>query len=279
LSLLLAIFLGLVWGITEFLPVSGSGHFAILQNLFNLEYTESEHFLFKFFLHLSTLVSVFLVYKNDIKEIFSESFAFLTGKGNRGRLEDGRLHPATRTALMIIIGIIPMIFILPFYGKIKSLANNITFVAFSFIISGALIYVAAKFADGKKGIKIMTSKDSFIIGLAQAISGIPGLSRAGATISVGFARDLKHSFAVKFSFLLYIPIALISALVSLFSAIRNGIDFSNIFSYLIGAVFAGFAGYISIMLIRYFVNRFKLAKLSYYCWAVGILALILSLIL
>ena len=123
----------------------------------------------------------------------------------------------------------------------------------------------------------MTMMDAVIIGLAQAVAIIPGLSRSGATIVVGLTRGFTGSFAVKFSLLLSIPAVAGAMLVELFKAIRDGANFSLFFVYLLGFIVAVVVGYFTIQISRRLISKGGFGKIAYYCWGVGVLALILSL--
>ena len=280
MSLLMAIFLGFVQGVTEFLPVSSSGHLSILQNIFNLHYSEAEHMFFDVLLHMGTLAAVFIVYRKDIKQMISETLGALTGKDEAGiSARGGRLSPNVRTALFVVIGTIPLFIILPFYDKVESLYSNTIFIAFALIVTGAILYITDKMEPGNKNEKTMTLTDSVIIGAAQACAVIPGLSRSGATVSAGISRGLKKDFALKFSMLLSIPAVLGSLLVTLIKAISAGITWSLFPIYLVGAVVAGVTGYFALNVFRYLIAKNKFGVLAYYCFGVGALTLILSIIL
>lgn len=275
----MSIFLGIVQGVAEFLPISSSGHLSILQNFMNLNYDESNHLLFDVLLHLGTLVSVCIVYWKEIVSMFFETIGFLKGDSNNGRTADGRLSPSVRMVLMIIIGTLPLIIALPFYGKVEQLYYTTPFIGFALIITGTLLYISDKLLDGNKNEKNITIANALIIGLSQAVAILPGLSRSGTTITVGVSCGLKRDFAVKFSFLLSIPAVIGSVLVSLVDALRAGINWSLLPVYLVGMITASVTGYFAIKLVKYLVSKTKFGKFSYYCWGVGVLTLFLSIIL
>ena len=116
-----------------------------------------------------------------------------------------------------------------------------------------------------------------MVGLAQAIAVIPGLSRSGTTIAVGLARGYRRSFAVRFSFLMSLPAVIGSFLLTLYKALRAGINWKLVPVYLVGMVVAGVTGYFSIRLVKKLMDNNKFGKFAYYCWAVGLLALIASI--
>ena len=280
MSVFMSIFLGLIQGITEFLPISSSGHLSIIQNLFGLEYAEGEHLLFDVLLHLGTLVSIILVYRKELKEMLSDTFAMLAGRMDSDSADaEGRLPTSVRTVFLILVGTLPLFLILPVHGLLESLFYKTGFIGFALLITGVLLFVSDRISEGRKTEKTMTVRDVLLIGLAQAIATIPGLSRAGTTFTVAKARGVRSRYALKFSFLLSIPAVLGSVLVSLISAIRNGVNWSAIPAYLIGFVVAAVTGYFAIGLVRRLLEKLQYGKFCYYCFGLGLLAILLSLIL
>ncbi len=277
MSVWMAILLGVVQGVTEFLPVSSSGHLSIIQNLFNLDYAQEEHLLFDVLLHLGTLCAVTVFYWNDLKVMGKDSWSFLTGRDS-GQGENGRLKPSVRTVLMIIIATLPLILILPFHSKLEQLYYNTPFIAFALIVTGLLLYVSGKLTEGRKSAKTISASDALAIGAAQMVATIPGLSRSGATITVGLSCGLRREYAVKFSFLMSIPAILGSTIVTLISSIQAGVDWKSFPAYIVGMIVAGVTGFASLLLLRRLVKSNSFSKFAYYCWFAGALALILSVI-
>lgn len=278
MSVLTSIFLGIVQGISEFLPISSSGHLSIFQNLLGLEYEEGEHLLFDVLLHLATIVAVWLVYRKELQNMVQDTVDVVLGRSEAGG-DDGRLKPTVRNVCLIIIGTVPLLLVLPFHSKIETLYYNTPFIAFALIVTGLLLFVSGKFTEGRKNEKTATFADAFVIGLSQAVATIPGLSRSGTTITVGLSRGYRRSYAAQFSFLLSIPAVLGSTLVTLISAIKQGIVWANVPVYLIGMVFAGVVGYCALTVFKRLITKKPLTYFAYYCWGVGILTLILSIAL
>lgn len=275
---LLAIFLGIVQGITEFLPVSSSGHLAILQNLFNINYNEESHLLFDVLLHFATLIAIVVVYRKDIREMIRDAVYYLRMRNDSNDDEPIVLKPPGRAFLFIIIGTLPMILAFIFSGAVSTLFFNTFFIGFALIITGSLLFVSSKYLKpGTKTSKTMTVVDALIIGLAQAVAILPGLSRSGTTIAVALSRGLTGAFAVRFSLLLSVPAVFGATLISLFRAFINGIDFSLLPAYLLGFVVAGVVGYFSIQLLRRIMANGNLGMFSFYCWLVGLITIIWSL--
>jgi undecaprenyl-diphosphatase len=273
-------FLGLVQGIAEFLPVSSSGHLSILQNLLNLDYSEENHLLFEVFLHLATLISVCVVYRQDIKAMLSGGVDFLRKRADNDTSDPVMLSPPGRTLFFVIVGTIPLLVAVIFYKQISRLFFNTGFIGFSLIMTGVLLFVSDKFVPhGQKTDKTMTIADAILIGLAQAVAIIPGLSRSGTTIAVGLSRGLTGNFAVRFSLLLSIPAIIGSLIVTLFSTVRGGADFSLLPTYLAGFVIAAVVGFFAIQILRILMNKGKFGNFAYYCWGIGALTLILSFVI
>lgn len=280
MTVLKAIFLGLVQGISEFLPISSSGHLSIFQNLFSLDYVEEEHLLFDVLLHVGTLAAVFVFYWKDIRAMAKDAVGFVTGSGSDGG-EEGRFKPSVRLLFLIIVATLPLVAVLPFQSAVERLSGNTPFIAFALIITGALLYVSGKLTEGRHNEKTASVLDAVVVGAAQAVAVIPGLSRSGTTITVGLSRGFKREFAVEFSFLLSIPAVLGSALVTLIKAlVKGGIMWANLPAYIIGMIVAGVVGYFALVLIKKLIlSGDTFSKFAYYCWGAGVLTLILSLFL
>lgn len=278
MSILMSAFLGLVQGIAEFLPISSSGHLSIIQNLFGMNYVEEEHLFFDVLLHLATLVSVCIAYRRELGDMIGDLMALLTGK-SAGTDDNGRLQPSIRNILLIVVATLPLVIILPFHSHLESLYYNTPFIAFALIITGFLLFVSSKLSVGRKNEKTASIADAFIVGVAQAIATVPGLSRSGTTITVGLARGFKKSYAVFFSFVMSIPAVVGSVLITLIDAFKAGINWANVPAYLVGMVVAGVVGYFAIILLKKIVSSDNFGSFAYYCWGAGILTLILSIVL
>jgi len=282
MTIIMSLFLGLVQGIAEFLPISSSGHLSILQNLVGLDPTD---LLFSVLMHLGTLASICAVYRKEIKEMVTDGIDYLRMRGDSNQDEPVVLKPPARSLLFILIGTIPMVLALIFSGFIDRLFGLPAFVGFALLVTGGLLFVTDKFfvsedneVKGTKTEKTMTLRDAIFIGLAQAVAVLPGLSRSAATITAGLARGLSGGFAVRYSLLLSIPAVLGATIVELYKAIRDGADFSLLPVYLAGFVIAAVVGFFAIQLIRRLMSKGRFGKFAYYCWVVGALTIILSLI-
>ena len=272
-----AIFLGIVQGLAEFLPISSSGHLSVLQNLFHMNSLEEGHLFFDVLLHLGTLVSIFICYWSDIKAIVREVFIVLRGgRTVTGERISGPL-PAARLFLMLVIATLPLVLIVPINGLIEELYYQSWFIGVAFMLTGCLLFVSDKMTPGHKTEKNMRIRDALIIGCCQCVATIPGLSRSGTTITAGIATGLDRGFAMRFSFLLSIPAVLGANVLSIVDAIREGFDASLLPIYLVGMLAAVSSGIGAILLMKLISRKSKFGFFTYYCWAAGIITLVLSL--
>lgn len=278
MSVLSSIFLGLVQGVAEFLPISSSGHLSLFQNFFGLVSAEGSLF-FDVLLHLGTLIAVFVYYWKDIVALVKEFFHLIACVFSREkRRQMKRLPPNGRLILMIIVATLPLFVILPIKDKVEGLYGNTIFVGCALAVTGCILFFSDRMARGKKGPKSATMLDALLVGVGQAVAVVPGLSRSGTTISAGMMRGFHRRFAVRFSFLLSIPAVLGANILSLKDAVEAGVDWSQVPVYLIGVATAAVSGYLCIGLLRRIANKGKFGAFAYYCWAVGLLTIVLQFI-
>ena len=272
-----AILLGLVQGVAEFLPISSSGHLSIINNLFKISDMQDGHLMFDVLLHFATLLSILIVYWDDIVQMFYEVLAFV----NIGPLADEQRtrYPAARLFLMIVFGTLPLFLILPINDMLETLYYKNVFIGVALILTGCILYVSDRMTPGKKTEKSMTILDAIIIGLCQCVATIPGLSRSGTTITAGIATGLRRDFAVKFSFLLSLPAVFGANILSFADAVEaGGTEWQNVRAYLVGMAVALVSGIAAIRLLNYISAKGKFGGFAYYCWVVGVLAIILTMI-
>ena len=282
MGMLSAMFLGLVQGISEFLPISSSGHLSLLQHFFGFAGTEGQLF-FDVLLHLGTLIAIFVYYWKDILDLLKELgrlFLVLLGKGEKKgsvTASGGRklqLTPDSRMIVMILVATIPLFFVLPIKDKVESLYGNVVFIGCALIVTGTILFVSDRLAKGKKTVKTATMLDAFLVGIGQAVAVVPGLSRSGTSISAGMLRGFQRSFAVRFSFLMSIPAVLGANIISIKDAMEAGIDASRMPMYIAGTIVAAVSGYFAIRLVNLLANKGKFGNFAYYCWGVGAAALV-----
>ena len=275
LTIFQAIILGIVQGLGEFLPISSSGHLALLQNFFGIE-GESVLF-FAVMLHLGTLLSVFIVYWKDIVELFRELAAVIkdifTGKG---LMVDK--NPTRKLGFMIIVATIPtgLIGIL-FNDMFTGFYNSVLAVGIGLVITGTILYIAERMEGGKRQAMQVPFRSAVFIGVMQGIAIAPGISRSGSTLFGGLTTKLERKFAVKFAFLISIPSILGSVVLEVPSALREGVDGSLWGPILVGMIFAAVSGYIAIKGMIKIVSNKRLSVFSYYTWILGIGVIVYSL--
>ncbi|MBQ4426826.1 MAG: undecaprenyl-diphosphate phosphatase [Oscillospiraceae bacterium] len=277
MSVLLAALLGLIQGLTEFLPVSSSGHLSIIQNIFSLGYDSEEHLLFDVMLHVATLVSVYIVYRKEITEMATDTFNAILGRDSLTD-DSGRMKPTVRGVFLLFVATLPLALVVFVHGFVEKLYYNTFFIVLALAVTGGLLFASTHFNDGKKTEKTATVKDALLVGLGQAIATLPGLSRSGTTITVGMTCGFRKSFAVRFSFLLSIPAILGSTILTLVSALRDGVNWGNVPAYIIGMVVAGVVGFFSLSFFKQLVQKGSLKFFAYYCWAASVVALIVSIV-
>ena len=276
MTFLSSFLLGLVQGIAEFLPISSSGHLAIAQNLLGMSDAGTVPEFFDVLLHLGTLVAVFVAYWADIKDMVLE---FFRGAGDLiHHSMPNPVPPARRLILLIILGTLPLFVVLPVKDAVQSLSNSMVFIGAALIVTGVLLFVSDRVKKGRKNERTATWLDVLIVGIGQAIATMPGISRSGMTITTGCFVGFERKFAVRFSFLLSIPAVLGANILSLADAAKAGINWAEVPVYLVGVVTAAVVGYLCIRLLRFIADRGKFGAFAYYCWAVGVLTLVLNVI-
>ena len=276
MSLFSAILLGLVQGITEFLPISSSGHLAIAEELLSFTGASNVPGFFDVLLHLGTLVAVFVAYWGDIREMVLEFFCGVRDLKNRST--PSPLPPARRLIVLIIMATLPLFVIVPFKDTIEGLAGSLYFVSVALIATGCMLFFSDRVKKGRKTEKTATMKDALIVGLGQAIATCPGISRSGTTITVGCFVGYERSFAVRFSFLMSIPAILGANILSLKDALEAGIIWGDVPVYLVGVAVAALSGYACIRLLKMIAAKGKFGAFAYYCWAVGALTLVMTVV-
>lgn len=267
--------LGLIQGVAEFLPISSSGHLAIAQNLLNLQ-AEIPAF-FDVLLHLGTLLAVFVAYWQDIKDMVVEFFCGIGDLVHHSTPTP--VPPARRLILLIILGTLPLFAVLPIKDKVQGLSDNMIFIGAALIVTGFLLFASDMIRKGRKTERNATWLDVLIVGAGQAIATMPGISRSGMTISAGCFTGFERRFAVRFSFLLSIPAVLGANILSLKDAFEAGIVWGEVPIYLVGVVTAAVVGYLCIRLLRMIADKGRFGAFAYYCWAVGLLTLVLNIIM
>ena len=261
-ELLEAIALGIIQGFTEFLPVSSSGHIEIANYLFGNDSSGEENLTMTIVLHAATAIATLLVFKNDILDILK---GLLTPTYNDEK----------RFALVIILSMIPAAIVGLFFEDIveQFFTQNLLLVGSMLIVTAVLLYLADK---AKDTVKHVGFKEAIIIGLAQAVATLPGISRSGSTIATSVLLGVDRSKAARFSFLMVVPLIL----GKMAKDILDG-DFSSneldVLPLVLGFTAAMITGYFACRWMIELVKRSQLKYFSFYCLIVGIIAIISSL--
>ena len=271
-----AIILGLAQGLSEFLPISSSGHLALLQYFFNV--SAEDVLPFAVLLHLGTLVSVFIVYWKDIVELVKELGAVIrdifTGKGLRINA-----NPTRRLGFMIIVATIPTAIIgLLFNDAFAALYLSLTAIGTGLLITGTILFVAERMGKSNKTVKQMKFRNAVFVGVMQGIAICPGISRSGSTLFGGLISGLNKEFAVKFAFLISIPSILGSVIMEAPNAFEAGMDMSLIGPVIAGVIVSALSGLFAIKAMIKLVSNRKLIGFSVYTWALGIAVIAYALI-
>ena len=270
-----AILLGLIQGVAEFLPISSSGHLAIAEHLFSMSGVSDIPEFYDVLLHLGTLLAVFVAYWQDIRDMVVE---FVCGVRDLARHSTPvPVPPARRMILLIIVGTLPLFAVLPIKDLVEGLADSMYFVGGALIVTGFLLFFSDRVRKGRKTERSARLVDVLLVGVAQAIATCPGISRSGTTITAGCFVGFDRKFAVRYSFLMSIPAILGANILSLKDAIET-VVVAEIPMYLVGVVVSAVVGYACIRLLKMIADKGKFGFFAYYCWAAGLLTLILTII-
>ena len=270
--------MGMLQGVAEFLPISSSGHLALFQRFFGVDGFEDQLF-FTVLLHFGTFISVCVYYYQDILDMIREFFLGLSDlfRGS-GRGSKTPPPPGRRMVLLVIVATLPLFAVLPVKKAIEAATGNVTFVSIALLATGFLLFFSDRLARGRKNAKSATVLDAVVVGCAQALGTLPGISRSGITISTGMLRGFDRTFAVRFSFIMSLPAVFGATLLELLDAIEAGIDTAMIPMYLVGMVVSGVVGYFSIRLANLPADKGKFGAFAWYCWAVGLVSLVAGFI-
>ena len=261
-----SILLGIIQGLTEFLPVSSSGHLVILQNFFNIN--ESE-ILFDVTLHMGTLLAVLIFFRKDLKEMICESGEYLMGLMHKKETVSSiKNKPHASLALWVIIGTLPTAFIgVIFKDHLEDLFSAPKRAAFMLIVTGLILIISKMLPAAytkRNNVGLITA---LAVGIAQGIAITPGISRSGTTIVCGMVCGMDRELAGRFSFLLSIPAIAGAMVLQLASKDLGSIDF---FPLLMGFLSAAVIGFLSLKFLMKIVKKGNLAWFAPYCWALGL---------
>ena len=269
-----AIIIGLVQGLTEFLPVSSSAHLIFAQQALGLS---DVGLAFDVLLHVGTLVAVVGYFFNDIVNMIKGFLLSLTDLKEGKFIPEIKKDPYKKLAWLTILATIPVGVVgVLFNDIIEEMFTGLTVPAFLLLITGCLLYASQRMNTGRIDVTKVGIKEALFMGCGQAIAVLPGLSRSGTTIAAGLFAGLDKEFAAKFSFILSIPAILGAAVFQLKDLSGGNVE--------IGACIAGFivaviSGYFAISVLLKIVREKSLDIFAYYCWIVGIVVLVGSLII
>ncbi len=258
MELIDAIILGIVQGLTEFLPVSSSGHLELGKAILGENQLPQDSLLFTVVLHFATALSTIVVFRKDVLDLFRGLFQL-------------QWNEETRFSLKIILSMVPAVFIGLFFEKeLESLfGDNVVLVGFMLIITALLLYLADRAQETDKSVNFL---NAFIIGISQAIAILPGISRSGATISTSVLLGIDKNKATRFSFLMVVPLILGKMILDLYS---GEIDFQSdqIVPISAGFTAAFLAGLAACTWMIQLVRKSKLQYFAIYCFLVGLISI------
>jgi undecaprenyl-diphosphatase len=256
MSILQALILGIVQGLTEFLPVSSSGHLVLVQQLFGVDGTMVV--TFDVALHFGTLIAVMVIYWQRIIEMIKRPFAMLP--------------------MYLVLGTVPTVIIaLLLKDAIENTYSSAALLGPGFIFTGAVLIIAEKMGSGRKGLTEMKPMDSILIGVGQGVALLPSISRSGMTITTGLALGLERGFAADFAFLLSIPAILGGTLLDVVKVVKGetaAISAIGTVPLIVGVVAAAVTGFLSIKLMLTAIKKAKLKYFAYYVVVLGTLIII-----
>lgn len=287
MSLIESIILGIIQGIAEFLPISSSGHLAIFKKIFGLS---DVGLTYDILLHAGTLIAVFVVYWKDIWELIKEGLGIVADFfKNVGRFfvnirkEKKKEYikvintPYRKFVMLVIVSTIPTGIMGLVFKELFNLDSPALIVpGIGLLITGLMLFMVDEIPSGNKTPKEMKYKNAIIIGIAQGIATLPGISRSGTTLTVGVVNGLERKFAVKYSFIMSIPAILGACVLDLkdLFAPENAVPTTELIYYFIGAAVACVVGFICIKTLLILYKNKKMKYFSYYCFVAGIIAII-----
>ena len=267
MDIIQGIIIGIVQGLTEFLPVSSSAHLVFIQKLLGVE----SSLAFDTFLHLGTLIAVLWFFRYDIYKML-KSWWLSIGDILQGRFKEGFYEdPYKRLAWYVFLATIPVGIVgVLFEDSVDALFSGALYVpAFFLFVTGTILYLAQRIPGGEINYDNITKKEALFMGLGQACAILPGLSRSGTTIAAGLTIGLNKEFAAKFSFILSIP-AILGAFLLQLKDIGSARDV-NFLPVVLGFIASIVAGYMAIKWMLDLVQNKSLDIYSYYFWLMGII--------
>ena len=262
-----AFFQGVIQGLTEFLPVSSSGHLSVAAHFMR---TEEAGTAFSVFLHLGTLAAVIFAFFPRVKELFLE-FCRMTADIFRGRFSFKSCSPVRKMLLMLILSLVPMLFIYPIKDTVSALAEDedIVVEGVCFIYTAVLLLLAG-YTAGRTAepLREVTPGRAVYIGFMQAIAVLPGVSRSGSTIGAGLISGVDREFMIDYSFILSIPVIFAAGVSEAKDAFTEGLGI-GVFPLIVGVVTAAVVGFFAIKALSWMIKNDKLWIFSIYLFLLG----------
>ncbi len=264
-----AVLEGVIQGLTEFLPVSSSGHLSVFQHFFGI--SGEEAFASTIVMHLGTLVAVFVAFWAKIKTLILEFFDMVKDIFT-GKFSFKEMNGSRRMIVMIIVSILPLFAFYIFKDFFEGIGSDADIIieGIAFLYTSALLFFADRHSDGKLSAEETTVKTALIIGIFQGIALVPGVSRSGSTISGAMFCGMKKEDAVEYSFILGIPIILAGALLSFIDMGKSGGADISVLPLAIGFVVSAVTGYFAIRLVKWLIKTDRFKIFSIYTAILGI---------
>ncbi len=279
MSILEAIIQGIVQGLTEFLPVSSSGHLSLTQHFLGI--SGDTAFIMDLALHLGTLIAVFVAFKEKIWVLIKEAISLLkdifTGKFKWSTMNGDR-----RMIIMIIISILPLFLFYIWNDAFESVASDTDIIieGVCFLYTSAILFIGDRFSKKNtcgKNAGETTVKDALVIGFMQGVALLPGVSRSGSTISAGQICGIKREDAVEYSFILGIPVILAGALSELLDISSDAVADVNMLPIIVGVIVAAISGYLAIKLVKWLMVSNKFSVFAIYTLCLGAIVLCIGI--
>jgi undecaprenyl-diphosphatase len=265
--------LGVIQGLTEFLPVSSSGHLVLFQHLFGLR--EPEIF-FDVSVHMGTLVAICVFFSKDLREILTTLFSVSTWSGSEDGLWQSLCQkPEMRLLGLILVGTVPTALLgLVFRPMADKLFSSVQIVGIMLLVTGLLLWRTRGLKRGGRNAAQLTIWDALFVGVMQGVAILPGISRSGVTIAMGLFRGLNRVTAARYSFLLSIPAIIGAMVLELREATVSGLPPAG--GVLLGTFVAAAVGYAALRFLLHLVKEGNLHAFAFYCWPLGVVAIVSS---
>ncbi len=277
MTLIKAIIFGIIQGLTEFLPVSSSGHLALSQNILGLE-NPDELVAFNVLLHLGTFIAVLAVYWKDVFPLIPAFFTMI-GKVFKGKLKMSEYTYNERFIILLIVATLPLIPASFLEDLTAPISAYLFAVGIVLIINGGVLLLSDKLSRGNMTISEATPKKALFIGLFQALAALfPGLSRSGSTITGGLLSGFDRQSAVKFSFIMSLPAIAGACVLKLPELFESASGTEELLIYAAGALSAAVVGFLAIKLLSYISKKSNFRGFAFYCIAAGLVAVVWDII-